>query len=221
MQDAVYSMAKDVQGFYDTLLDFAQNMAVFPDEFTICERFLEGIPSDMLVKLIRNRGLALEVNTVEEFVSEAQAHENSIKTTAHYLEHSTRQHSGKVSSLATQSNKLGAGPVGAVQAARNHLASGNKVLAIASSKASKDAGSGATCYKCGKLGHFAKECKEPAKPAFRGYIRAARTAAPSEVDKADNKQNDDSVKEEADAAFNVSNIVNDVRMSTQIEGVQK
>ncbi|KAG5351816.1 hypothetical protein C0989_004808 [Termitomyces sp. Mn162] len=88
--NAVYAVKEGVQGFYDALLNHAQNMAVFSDELTICEQFLEGIPSDMLVALICNGGLAPEVNTGKEFVSEAKAYKNSIKTAAHYLEHSKK-----------------------------------------------------------------------------------------------------------------------------------
>ncbi|KAG6821928.1 hypothetical protein H0H92_016068 [Tricholoma furcatifolium] len=40
----------------------------------------------MLVSLICDGGLAPEVNTIEEFVSEAKAYENSLKTASHYLE---------------------------------------------------------------------------------------------------------------------------------------
>ncbi|KAG6822507.1 hypothetical protein H0H92_013595, partial [Tricholoma furcatifolium] len=75
-----------VQGYYDVLLEHAQNMIVYPDEMTIREKFLEGIPEDMLVSLICDGGLAPEVNTIEEFVSEAKAYENSLKTASHYLE---------------------------------------------------------------------------------------------------------------------------------------
>ncbi|KAG5351244.1 hypothetical protein C0989_007279 [Termitomyces sp. Mn162] len=84
--NAVYAVEEGVQGFYDALLNHAQNMAVLPNEFTIGEQFLEEIPSDMLVALIHDGRLAIEVNTVEEFVLETKAYKNSIKTAAHYLE---------------------------------------------------------------------------------------------------------------------------------------
>ncbi|KAG5338871.1 hypothetical protein C0989_005778 [Termitomyces sp. Mn162] len=74
------------RGFYDALLDHAQNMAMFPNKSTVCEWFLEGILSDMLIALICNGGLAPKVNTAEEFVLEAKAYKSSIKTAAHYLE---------------------------------------------------------------------------------------------------------------------------------------
>ncbi|KAG6823176.1 hypothetical protein H0H92_011151 [Tricholoma furcatifolium] len=83
---AVYRTKDGVQGYYDVLLEHAQNMIVYPDEMTIREKFLEGIPEDMLVSLICDGGLAPEVNTIEEFVSEAKAYENSLKTASHYLE---------------------------------------------------------------------------------------------------------------------------------------
>ncbi|KAG5336988.1 hypothetical protein C0989_011291 [Termitomyces sp. Mn162] len=88
--DMVYAVEEGVQGFYDALLDHAQNMAMFPDEFTSHEQFLKGIPSDMLVALVCNGRLAPKVNTVEEFVSEAKAYKSSIKTAVHYPEHSKK-----------------------------------------------------------------------------------------------------------------------------------
>ncbi|KAG5338810.1 hypothetical protein C0989_006117 [Termitomyces sp. Mn162] len=98
--NAVYAVEEEVQGFYDALLNHAQNMAVFPNKFTICEHFLEGIPSDMLMALICNGRLAPKVNTVKEFVLEAKAYENSIETAAHYLKHSKKSQSGQQLSLA-------------------------------------------------------------------------------------------------------------------------
>ena len=59
-------------------------MAIFPDEFTIQEQFLKGIPYKMIT-LTMDEGLAPEVNTVKEFMAEAQAYENSVKTVAHYV----------------------------------------------------------------------------------------------------------------------------------------
>ncbi|KAG5350729.1 hypothetical protein C0989_009487 [Termitomyces sp. Mn162] len=91
--EAVYAVKEGVQGFYDALLNYAQNMAMFPNKFTIHEQFLEEIPSEMFVALICNGRLAPKVNTVKEFVLEAKAYENSIKTAAHYLEHSMKSQS--------------------------------------------------------------------------------------------------------------------------------
>ena len=83
-----YMVEEGVQGFYETLLDEAQNMAVFPDEFTMWEQFLKEIPYEMLMALIIDEGLLLEVNTVLEFVADAWAYKNSVKTAVHYVGHS-------------------------------------------------------------------------------------------------------------------------------------
>ena len=77
-----------VQGFYEALLNEAQNMAIFPDEF-IWEQFLKGI--EMFIALIIDGSLAPEVNTVKEFVAKAWAYKNSVKTMVHYVGHSHNQ----------------------------------------------------------------------------------------------------------------------------------
>ena len=74
-QSAKYTEKLGVQGFYDTLNDHAQNMAVYPDGYTMLETFLDGIPADMHRYLIREDGLSPEVNNVEEFVAYAIQYE--------------------------------------------------------------------------------------------------------------------------------------------------
>ncbi|KAG6833871.1 hypothetical protein H0H93_012945, partial [Arthromyces matolae] len=92
---ASYSEKLGIQGFYDTLIDHAQNMAVFPDGYTILEMFLDGIPADMRRHLIRQDKLTPEMNSVEEFLVHAIAHEQSLKTSNHYDQRSTRRNPSK------------------------------------------------------------------------------------------------------------------------------
>ncbi|KAG5349322.1 hypothetical protein C0989_004626 [Termitomyces sp. Mn162] len=197
--DTVFAVEEGVQGFYDALLNHAQNMAMFPNKFTICEWFLEGIPSDMLIALIHNGGLAPKVNTVKEFVSEAKAYESSIKTAAHYLEHSKKSQAGwQLLLAAAQSPAIGTALAKWTEAARKHLAVGKDVVAITSGQPSKDARQSANCYKCGKAGHFAYKCREPAKPAPRVFVQAAHTAAQSDVGEANHGQEEEPAEAEAD-----------------------
>ncbi|PPQ84565.1 hypothetical protein CVT24_006596 [Panaeolus cyanescens] len=42
-----YSKEKGAQGFYDRLLECTQNMSVYPDEYTICDTFVWGLPEKM------------------------------------------------------------------------------------------------------------------------------------------------------------------------------
>jgi hypothetical protein len=48
-----YSAALGVQGFYDVLLEHVQNMAIYPDSYTILEEFMGGPPSHDIVMLPR------------------------------------------------------------------------------------------------------------------------------------------------------------------------
>ncbi|KAG6870067.1 hypothetical protein C0995_015415, partial [Termitomyces sp. Mi166 len=66
---AVYDAQTGVQTFYKELIGHAQNMAMYPDEFTIRETFLDGIPAEMHCTLIRDDNLSPEVNTVTEFLA--------------------------------------------------------------------------------------------------------------------------------------------------------
>ncbi|KAG6870755.1 hypothetical protein C0992_012526, partial [Termitomyces sp. T32_za158] len=69
-------------------------MAVYPDEFTIWETFLDGIPAEMRRALICDDNLSPEVNTVTEFLAYAIRYEQSARTTTHYDQRSSRRATG-------------------------------------------------------------------------------------------------------------------------------
>ncbi|KAG6882186.1 hypothetical protein C0995_015512, partial [Termitomyces sp. Mi166 len=75
--------------FYDELMGHAQNMAMYSDEFTIQETFLDGISAEMCHALICNNNLLLEVNTVTEFLAYAIRYEQSAHTATHYDQRSS------------------------------------------------------------------------------------------------------------------------------------
>ncbi|KAG6860129.1 hypothetical protein C0993_003160, partial [Termitomyces sp. T159_Od127] len=70
-------------------------MAVYPDEFTIWETFLDGIPAEMRRALIRNDNLSPEVNTATEFLAYAICYEQSAWTAMHYDQRSSRHATGQ------------------------------------------------------------------------------------------------------------------------------
>ena len=80
---ARYSEEKGIQGFYDILVDHAQNMAVYPDTYQIVETFLRGIPAYIRERMIKD-GLSPEVYTIDDFVAEAKKHEAAKKTLDYY-----------------------------------------------------------------------------------------------------------------------------------------
>ncbi|KAG6893671.1 hypothetical protein C0993_000549 [Termitomyces sp. T159_Od127] len=92
---AVYDAQMGVQTFYDDLVGHAQNMAVYPDEFTIWETFLDGIPAEMHRALIRDDNLSPEVNTVTEFLAYAIRYEQSAWTATHYDQRSSHHATGQ------------------------------------------------------------------------------------------------------------------------------
>jgi hypothetical protein len=80
---ACYSEDKGIQEFYDILEDHTQNMAVYPDAYQIVEMFLKGIPLYIHKKMIKD-GLSLEINTIDNFITEAKRHESAKKMLDYY-----------------------------------------------------------------------------------------------------------------------------------------
>ncbi|KAG6894069.1 hypothetical protein C0995_015080, partial [Termitomyces sp. Mi166 len=69
-------------------------MAVYSDEFTIQETFLDRIPAEMRRALICNDNLSPEVNTVTEFLAYAIRYKQSAHTATHYDQCSSRRAQG-------------------------------------------------------------------------------------------------------------------------------
>jgi len=80
---ASYNATTGIQGYYDTLMDHAQNMVIPPDAYQIMRRFLVGIPGDIREKVFKC-GLSPEVNTIDDLVASAKAVEMNKKTAAYY-----------------------------------------------------------------------------------------------------------------------------------------
>jgi len=78
-----YGEEKGIQGFYDSLVDHAQNMAIYPDDYLIVETFLKGLPTSLHEPMIKD-GLSPEINTINDFVAEAKKHETARKTLDYY-----------------------------------------------------------------------------------------------------------------------------------------
>ncbi|KAG6870822.1 hypothetical protein C0995_010344, partial [Termitomyces sp. Mi166 len=91
---AVYDAQTGVQTFYKELIGHAQNMAMYPDEFTIRKTFLDGMLAEMHHALIRDDNLSPEVNTVTEFLAYAIKCEQSAHTAMHYNQCSSHRAQG-------------------------------------------------------------------------------------------------------------------------------
>ncbi|KAG6870060.1 hypothetical protein C0995_015484, partial [Termitomyces sp. Mi166 len=86
---AMYDAQTGVQTFYKELIGHAQNMAMYPDEFTIRETFLDGILAEMRCALIRDNNLSPEVNTVTKFLAYAIRYKQSACMATHYDQRSS------------------------------------------------------------------------------------------------------------------------------------
>ena len=76
--NATYSATTRIQGYYDILMDHAQNMVIQPDEYQVMDQFLHRIPEDIQDEVFKC-GLSPEVNTIDDLVACTKAIEISKK----------------------------------------------------------------------------------------------------------------------------------------------
>lgn len=79
-----YTSASGVQGFYNALLKHVQDMAVYPDSYTILEEFIAGLPQAMLTRCFREHRLTVEANSLDEWVGAAKEIEQCDRAESYY-----------------------------------------------------------------------------------------------------------------------------------------
>ncbi|XP_006459414.1 hypothetical protein AGABI2DRAFT_116393 [Agaricus bisporus var. bisporus H97] len=89
-----YNSRTGIQGFYDAIMDKAQCMTVHPDDYSLIETFLEGLPEDMRKELFLNQGLMPEMSKLEDFLSFAMAYESRTKVYSYYSRNLPSKFSG-------------------------------------------------------------------------------------------------------------------------------
>ncbi len=100
-----YSATTGVQSFYDALLDHAHNMSVYPDNYSILEQFLTGLPMPIVNRILKE-GYFPEIHTVEEFILKAKSIENYEKMKAYFeaIKHNMRNNTPAAVNKPTPKN---------------------------------------------------------------------------------------------------------------------
>jgi hypothetical protein len=80
---ACYSEEKGIQEFYNSMIDHAQNMAIYSDAYQIVETFLWDTSAYIHEHMIKD-GLSPKVHTIDDFIAEAKKHEAAKKILDYY-----------------------------------------------------------------------------------------------------------------------------------------
>ena len=205
------------------VMDYAHNMAVYPDEYTILDVFLQGIPLSIFTELLTTIGLSPEINSLEEFVVYAKEVEQRTKTEAYYRQlrmprsetnatkgqDKTGNKVAPVKPRETMANKpqferyntpyTNKRPQYRTHDKRKQFLTKNNKAPVKSPEApvAHKATNDRSCFNCGEKGHFSYECPKPRREK-KVALRAIRsTVGNDDTDEAD-EEYESSHKEDDD-----------------------
>ena len=187
-----YTHELGIQGFYDSLLEHAMNMVVYPDQQTILDEFLKGIPQETRSRCFREFGMNPQCHDVGDFVAAAVRIECRNQAELYYNS-TVRSKATSSSNASAVKAKVGRTPAyrdaarykphvlysrptyenkeAAKQApnknamkprAQSALKSSQQVPPKRYENAKPNKASG-NCFNCDEPGHFAYECKKEKK----------------------------------------------------------
>ena len=199
-----YTTEGGIQGYYDALLDHAHNMVIYPDDYTVLQTFLMGIPSSIITELLGTIGLSPETNSLEDFVAHTKEIEQRTKNKSYYmtLREKEKPRTGRatpkgkdtVPSKETMVVKPRPAPFNRGQARppykRNeqrrdkpfidskrydkHVHKHNDAEEKHPHHHDAKQQSGRKCYNCGSPDHLSNNCDKPKKPR-PVFVQAAHT----------------------------------------------
>ncbi|KAG6858790.1 hypothetical protein C0995_011265 [Termitomyces sp. Mi166 len=158
---AVYDTQTGVQTFHEELIGHAQNMAVYLDEFTIWETFLDGICIKVGTFLAKRS--EMEQNCNLWFIVWRQKPVQGPTGDAPVTK--DNQYVPRVGQPVQKGVWDGLPQVNPPRVSPPKVAFGGDVE-------NKPSAATAQCYNCGRIGHYAKDCK-----ALKAQVQAAHTAA--------------------------------------------
>jgi hypothetical protein len=181
-------------------LEHAQNMAVYPDSYTILEEFMGGLPPAMILRCFHEHRLTTEANLLDDWVGAAKEIERCDKMESYYKDHSCHHNMATGGPAAprpliakaplrarlaikdkdddTSPQKTGVNPVGRFGCPNQGGRGGGAFKAMPLQEK--------RCY-CEEVGHLSRDCPKP--PKVMEFVQAARTMVGAE--EADNEMDNE------------------------------
>ncbi|KAK0228071.1 hypothetical protein IW262DRAFT_1292966 [Armillaria fumosa] len=155
------------EGYQDLLQTLIRDMTRKPDDYTITQQFMTGLPSNMRDTVFEDR-LNVEVNTLEEFVESAKAFEVTERSKKEYSHNLFHQSIIKDKSCHNEAKDQSGSPSRPLRGWM-FIRNGGRIFRAGAPNVK--------CYRCSEMGHYASHHDKEDNPC----MRAAHTVVGDDV----------------------------------------